>query len=161
MALEMAVVALVAAAGGAAERPALMPWPSSIEMGAGELTVGPDFRLAVAGRGGPIVEGAVRRFEARLARQTGLVLPSPVAPAEKPTLEVRCDGPGKALPHLGMDESYTLSVTPGGATLQAAEPWGCCAGWRRSCSWSGPARPRPSACPPSSSGTNRASRGAA
>jgi len=124
MALEVALAALVAAAAGAAERPALMPWPASIEIGAGELAVGPDFRVAVSGRGGAIVEGAARRFQERLGRRAGLVLPSPVALAEKPTLEVRCDGPGKPLPQLGMDESYTLTVTPGGATLQAAEPWG-------------------------------------
>jgi hexosaminidase len=124
MGLLISAMTLVAAAAGVAERPALMPWPSSIEVGAGELAVGPDFRVVVSGRGGAIVDGAVRRFEARLARQTGLVLPSPAAPAQKPTLEVRCGGPGKPLPHLGMDESYTLTVTPGGATLQAAEPWG-------------------------------------
>jgi hexosaminidase len=124
MALGVVVMALVAAAGGAAEKPALMPWPSSIEWGTGELAVGPDFRVAVDGKGGPLVEGAARRLEARLARQTGLVLPSPVAPAPKPTLEIRCAGAGKPLPHLGMDESYTLTVTAEGATLQAAERWG-------------------------------------
>jgi hexosaminidase len=124
MALEMAMVALVAAAGAAAEKPALMPWPFAVERGAGELAVGPDFRLGVTGKGGPLVERAARRFEARLARQTGLALPSPVALAEKPTLEVRCDAPGKPLPHLGMDESYTLTVNPEGAILHAAEPWG-------------------------------------
>jgi hypothetical protein len=41
-----------------------MPWPSSIERGAGELGVGPDFRAAVAGKGGALVERAVKRFEA-------------------------------------------------------------------------------------------------
>ncbi len=124
MALGMAVLALVAGVGGGAERPALMPWPASIEIGSGELPVGPDFRVTVAGKGGPIVDGAARRFEERLARQTGLQLPSPVAASEKPTLEIRCDGPGKPLPYLGMDESYTLTVTLGGAALQAPEPWG-------------------------------------
>ena len=123
MALGVAMLTLAAAAAGT-PRPALMPWPSSIERGAGELGVGPDFRAAVAGEGGALVERAAKRFEARLARQTGLVLPSPVAMAEKATLEIRCDSPGKPLPYLGMDEGYTLTVTPAGATLQAAEPWG-------------------------------------
>jgi len=120
----MLTVAVAAAMAGGGPRPALMPWPSSIEMGAGELVVGPAFRIALTGRGGGIVERAARRLEARLARQTGLVLPSPLAPAGEPALEVRCDGPGKPLPHLGMDEGYTLTVTPEGAVLQAAEPWG-------------------------------------
>lgn len=121
--LTLAAAAAAATAGGGT-RPALMPWPSSIEVGSGELAVGPSFRIALAGNGGPLVERAAKRFEARLARQTGLVLPSPVAMAEKPTLEIRCDSPGKPLPYLGMDEGYTLTVTPAGATLQAAQPWG-------------------------------------
>ena len=124
MALGVAMLTLAAATAGGGPRPSLMPWPSSIEIGPGELVVGPGFRIALAGKGGPIVERAARRLEARLARQTGLVLPSPAAITEKATLEIRCDAPGSALPHLGMDESYTLRVRPEGALLQAAEPWG-------------------------------------
>ncbi len=124
MALGAAVLALAAATAGSGPKPALMPWPSSVEIGAGELAVGPGFRIAVTGMGGALVERAAKRFEARLARQTGLVLPDPASPAAKPTLEIRCDGAGRPLPHLGMDESYTLTVTPEGASLQAAEPWG-------------------------------------
>jgi hexosaminidase len=124
MALEMAVAAFLAAAGGAPEKPALMPWPASLELLEGELPVGSAFRVQVAGEGGPLVEGAVRRFEAHLARQTGLTAPSTLAHARGPTLEVRCDGRGQAMPHLGMDESYTLRVTPGGASLRSREPWG-------------------------------------
>jgi hexosaminidase len=121
------MVALAAAVAGGAERPALMPWPSSIEVTTGEMAVGPGFRVSVTGKGGPIVERAAKRFEARLARQTGLAVPDPVAPAG-PGLEIRCATPGKPLPHLGMDESYVLTVTPQGATLEAAEPWGALRG---------------------------------
>ena len=128
MALGVAMLTLAAAMAGGGPRPALMPWPSSIEKGQGELAVGPDFRVAATGKGGPLVERAVKRLETRLARQTGLVLPSPVATAERPALEVRCAGSGKPLPHLGMDESYTLTVNPAGAVLQAPEPWGVARG---------------------------------
>ena len=124
MALEVAMLTLAAATVGGGTKPALMPWPSSIEMGAGELAVGPGFRIAVTGKGGALVERAAKRFEARLALQTGLVLPDPVAPSGGPGLEIRCGSAGKPLPHLGMDESYALTVTPEGARLEAAEPWG-------------------------------------
>ncbi len=124
MAITVAALALAAAVAGGAGKPALMPWPSSIETTGGELAVGPGFRVSVVGRGGPIVEAALQRLVTRLARQTGLVLPDPVTPAPKAGLEIRCDGPGTALPQLGMDESYLLTVTPDGATLQAAQPWG-------------------------------------
>ncbi|HXY39466.1 MAG TPA: family 20 glycosylhydrolase [Vicinamibacteria bacterium] len=121
--LAVAVAAVAAVASGG-ERPALMPWPASVEMGTGELALVPGFRVSVSGRGGALVERAAARFQARLARQTGLVLPDPVTEAKPAGLSIRCDGPGRALPHLGMDEAYTLTVTPEGANLQAAEPWG-------------------------------------
>ena len=124
MALGVAVLTLAAATAGGGARPALMPWPASIETGPGELVVGPGFRVAVTGKGGPIVERAAQRLLARLGRQTGYILPSPIPVAGEAGLEVRCDAPGKALPHLGMDESYTLTVRKDGAVLQAAEPWG-------------------------------------
>jgi hexosaminidase len=124
MALGVALLSLAAVAAGGGTKPALMPWPSSIELGAGELAVSPGFRIAVTGEGGAFVERAAQRFEARLARQTGLPLPDAVVSPARPTLEVHCGGPGKPLPHLGMNESYTLIVTPEGATLRAGEPWG-------------------------------------
>jgi hexosaminidase len=125
MALGVAMLVAAAAAVPAGERPALMPWPASIEVHAGELAVGPGFRVAVSGKGGPRVERAAARLEALLARQTGLALPAPGAPEGPATLEIHCEGPGReGLPHLGMDESYRLEVSPDGAKLTAREPWG-------------------------------------
>ncbi|HVO13374.1 MAG TPA: family 20 glycosylhydrolase [Vicinamibacteria bacterium] len=120
----LAVATAVAAVAGGGERPALVPWPASIEMGAGELAVGPGFTVGVSGRGGALVERAAARFLARLSRQTGIYLPDPVTEAPAADLSIRCDGPGRPWPQLGMDEAYALTVTPRGATLQAAEPWG-------------------------------------
>ena len=122
MALVAGTLALLVTA-AAGPRPAMMPWPASIELGAGELAVGDEFRVAVGGRGGTIVERAARRLEARLARQAGLSLPGPKG-AGKPALEIVCGSPGEPLPHVGMDESYSLVVAPEGAVLRAAEPWG-------------------------------------
>ncbi len=132
MAVGVAMMTLAAAVAVTAEeapsiaRPALMPWPSSVEMaaGEGELTIGPEFRVAVTGKGGPRVARAAQRLVARLARQTGLVLPAPGPASGKATLEIRCERPGRSLPYLGMDESYSLAIAPDGARLQAAEPWG-------------------------------------
>jgi hexosaminidase len=120
----VAVLALAAATAGGGSRPALVPWPASIEAGQGELAVGSGFRSVVSGPRSGLVERAARRFEARLARQTGLVLPSPLARSARPSLEIRCDALDQPLPHVGMDEAYTLTVAPAGAVLHAAEPWG-------------------------------------
>ena len=120
--LALAVLAVAASAAAAERRPALVPWPAEIALGTGEMAIGPDFRLAIAGQADPRVQRAARRFEARLARQAGLL--PPLGPGQT-RLEVRCDGPARtALPGLGMDESYALEITPAKATLTAAEPWG-------------------------------------
>lgn len=119
----LAAALLAAAMAAGAERPALMPWPRSIEPGEGELAVGPGFRVRVSGTCGALVESAARRAEARLARQTGLVAPDPVATTGL-ALELRCASRGQQRPRLGMDESYALEVSAAGATLSAAEPWG-------------------------------------
>jgi len=128
MALAGALVALgLAAAGGAQERPSLLPWPASVEARPGELAIREPPRVASAARCGARVERAARRIEARLARQTGLPLPSP-RPAGRPALDVTCGSSGEPLPHVGMDEGYALTVSPEGARLEAAEPWGALRG---------------------------------
>jgi hexosaminidase len=125
MALGVALLVAAAAVAAAGDRQDLMPRPASIEVKAGELAIGPGFRVVLSGRGGPRVERAAARLEALLARQTGLVLPAPGPPEGPATLAIHCDGPGQgSLPHLGMDESYRLEVSPDGATLTAPEPWG-------------------------------------
>jgi hexosaminidase len=120
--LALAVLAVAAHAAAAERRPRLVPWPAEIAFGTGEMAIGPDFRLTIAGQADPRVQRAARRFEARLARQAGLL--PPLGPGQT-RLEVRCNGPARtALPALGMDESYALEITPAKATLTAAEPWG-------------------------------------
>ncbi len=120
--LALAVLAVAVPLAAAERRPGLVPWPAEIAFGTGEMAIGPDFRLTIAGQADPRVQRAARRFEARLARQAGLL--PPLGPGQV-RLELRCKGPARsALPALGMDESYTLEVTPEKATLTAAEPWG-------------------------------------
>jgi hexosaminidase len=124
MRLGVALVLLVMTlpAEAAEGRPPLVPWPAEIAFGPGALAIGPGFRVAVTGPADGRVERAARRLEARLLRQAGL---PPSVGAPPPALEIRCAGPGKSvLPTLGMDESYTLEVTPDKALLQAHEPWG-------------------------------------
>ncbi len=124
MAFGIAVMTLAAAMTGTGDRPPLMPWPVSIAQTDGELAIGPAFRMTAEG-GGRVVARAAERFEGRLAHQTGLVLPPPGPATGRPTLAIRCDESGEAgLPRLGMDESYTLEVTPEGAVLRAPEAWG-------------------------------------
>ncbi|HSB60150.1 MAG TPA: family 20 glycosylhydrolase, partial [Vicinamibacteria bacterium] len=136
--IALALLALAPPVLSAARRPALVPWPAEISFGTGELAVGPDFRVAVAGRPDPRVQRAARRLESRLVRQAGL--PPPVG-AGRVGLEIVCEGPARsALPALGMDESYTLEVTPEKAVLRAPEPWGILRGMETFLQLVGPGR---------------------
>ncbi|HSP77495.1 MAG TPA: family 20 glycosylhydrolase [Myxococcaceae bacterium] len=104
----------------------LMPWPTSLEAGKGGLPIDGNFRVTVSKHCDARVQRAARRLEARLARQTGIDLPSPAAaPDRRPTLQLHCEKPARTKwPTLDMDERYTLEVQPEGATLKAPEPWG-------------------------------------
>ena len=108
------VFSLFSAAMVHAAGPALMPMPAKIDLSAGALPIDATFGVAadVDGRLAP----AVKRFLARVARQTGIFL-APSGSAA--TLSIACS-PCTAFPALGQDESYTLDVAPSGATLKSA-----------------------------------------
>ncbi len=103
----------------------LMPWPASVQPAAGALAIDSRFRVTLSGHCDARIERAARRLEARLARQTGLLLSPPEAPQGQAPLALHCEAPARSpWPTLDMDERYTLEVTPEGATLRAPEPWG-------------------------------------
>src|SRR5579859_1113755 len=74
--LSLALALLVWANLAFAAGPPLMPWPASAEFHPGQLAIGVDFSISVAGAGAadPRVKAAVARTFIRLARQTGLPL---------------------------------------------------------------------------------------
>jgi hexosaminidase len=98
----------------------LMPVPASVRFGAGRLAVDKSFTVAAKGhvderlRAG--IERAVRRLEGRAVMEVARGLAGDAAAA---TLVVQCQGPGRAVPSVEEDESYTLEVTDRQATLSA------------------------------------------
>ena len=102
----------------------LMPVPAVLEWGTGALPIDGAFRVEPAGASDPRLDRALARFTERLARQTGL----PVGvgqPADRPaTLTVAIVSASGAVPRLGDDESYTLTVTDTGARVDAPTTWG-------------------------------------
>src|ERR1022692_392340 len=97
-----------------AAAPALMPMPAKMDLAEGALPI--DASFGVTADTDPRLAPAVKRFLARVARQTGIFL-APSGSAA--TLAIDCV-PCTALPVLGQDESYRLDVTPSGANLKAA-----------------------------------------
>jgi hexosaminidase len=115
--ITMAVAGLAARA---AEPPVLMPAPLKLEAGAGALAIDQKFTVT-AGLADPRLESALNRLVARLSRQTGMAIPRAKPRAGgRATLRVECAARAGAYPVLGEDESYQLTVAPGGALLKAA-----------------------------------------
>jgi hexosaminidase len=102
----------------------LMPWPSSVQLGSGDLPINAGFSVAVSGHAEPVLDHAVQRFLQQLSRETGIPsLAKPVV-AGKSTLTIHTDRANKEIQELGEDESYVLEVTADGAQLTAPTPLG-------------------------------------
>jgi hexosaminidase len=104
-----------------AARHNLMPVPASVRFNAGRLAVDKTFTVAANGhvderlRAG--VERALRRLEGRTVLELARGLSTDAAGAK---LIVEARGPGKTVPAVDEDESYTLEVNERQATLRAA-----------------------------------------
>jgi hexosaminidase len=98
----------------------LMPVPASLSFQPGRLAVTSTFTVAVRGHSDARLQAAVGRTLKRLEDRTGLVLPR--AQSSEPALAallIECKEAGQAVPALGEDESYALTVSEKQATLRA------------------------------------------
>jgi hexosaminidase len=102
----------------------LMPWPSSVQQGSGELRIDATFSVAVTGHTEPRLDHSVARFLKQLNRETAFPNLAKSATSGKATLTIHTDHASKEIQELGEDESYTLEVTADGAKLNAATPLG-------------------------------------
>jgi hexosaminidase len=97
----------------------LMPMPSRIQMGSGQLAIDTNFTVSIAGAADPRIEKAALRFLETLRRQTAMSMLSGKIVSGKATLILHADRASKPIPELGEDESYTLAVSDSDATLSA------------------------------------------
>jgi hexosaminidase len=102
----------------------LMPMPSTVQPGAGQLTIDQSFSLSVTGFHDASLDRGGQRFVSQLARETGL--PLRYSPGEKanPTLTIHADHDREKVQKLGEDESYELTIAGSGANLSAPNPLG-------------------------------------
>jgi len=101
----------------------LMPVPSHINQGQGQLKIDSSFTVALDGYKDPRLELARKRFLNTLSRQTGV--PYHEEPSEgTPTLLVKTSAGSQEVQSLGEDESYHLEVTSSSATISALNPLG-------------------------------------
>src|SRR5579872_2928092 len=104
----------------------LMPMPSSVQTGSGQLPITQSFSVAVTGNQEHSLQAEVQRFTTVLSRITGI----PFLPkaGDTPTLTVHADRGREAIQKLGEDESYELTVSGAGAQLNAPTALGAIRG---------------------------------
>jgi hexosaminidase len=103
-----------------AQLPALMPVPSSIKTGTGQLKVDASFTVAITGHREPRMERSVQIFLNDLRRQAGMLpLDMSIVDGPSATLTIHSVTGTKDVQELGEDESYQLEITSNGAKLDA------------------------------------------
>src|SRR6266446_7014160 len=106
----------------------LMPWPASLKLGAGQLSINNSFSLAVHGAD-PRLRKAAAIFLNDLHRETGMLpLDFTVTDSAEASLTIHSDRPSKEVQELGEDESYKLEVSAAGAKLEAPSTLGAMRG---------------------------------
>src|SRR6202171_2647297 len=102
----------------------LMPMPSSVQAGVGQLPVDRSFSVAITGFRDAMLERGVQRFAAELSRQTGMFLKQKPADSANPTLLIHAAHGSEKVQRLSEDESYELVINTSGAKLSAPSPLG-------------------------------------
>src|SRR5713101_3554333 len=100
----------------------LMPMPSNLQTGTDDLRIDSSFSVALTGHTEPRLDRSVQRFLRQLSRQTAIPLSTKLS--TKPTLTVHTNHASREIQELGEDESYTLSIAPDGARIDAPTPLG-------------------------------------
>lgn len=108
----------------------LMPVPSDVQLHSGRFNLSSNFNLRITGNPDKRIYPAATRFLVRLKNRTGLFFEQGnVTPSNQPLhtqLQIHIEQPAKV--ELGMDETYTLSITAEGIKLNAQNDIGAMRG---------------------------------
>src|SRR5215469_17037114 len=102
-----------------------MPWPESLHLASGQLPIGSSFTVRIRGDD-PRLQKVAEIFLNDLRRHTGMQpLDFNVAGGARTLqLVIHSEHPSEEVQKLGEDESYTLTVIPSGAELEASTTLG-------------------------------------
>jgi hexosaminidase len=108
------------AASAAARQHNLMPVPASLQFQTGRLPITSAFQVAIRNYADARLQSAISRVRSRLSGRTGLTFTLGFVTDEtQATLVIDCAGPGRTVPALDENESYTLDVSDRQARLIA------------------------------------------
>jgi len=102
----------------------LMPVPSTVQLGTGQLAINQSFSIAIAGFQDPRLKRGAQRFMSDLSRQTGMLLKQDLAQSSSATLLIHADHGTEEVQSSEEDESYELAVSESSAKLSATNPLG-------------------------------------
>jgi len=102
----------------------LMPVPTKLQIGTGQLVVDQSFTAVSTGQKDARLDRGISRFLDQVSRQTGMTLNGQAADASNATLVIHAENAGRKVQELDEDESYTLEITPSRATLTAPNALG-------------------------------------
>jgi hexosaminidase len=102
----------------------LMPMPSTVHLGVGQLSIRQSFSVEVTGVHDATLDRGVQRFLARLSQQTGMLLKRKTGEAPSPALVIHAERGRSAVQTWDEDESYELTVADSGAKLSAPNSLG-------------------------------------
>jgi hexosaminidase len=98
----------------------LMPVPSAFHFEGGRFNIDSSFRAVVDGYDDVRLRAGLHRAILRLKGRTGLELSlAPPNDSQAAILQIRCEGPGKPVPSVDEDESYSLDVSDSKVLLKA------------------------------------------
>ena len=98
----------------------LMPVPATLRFQSGRLNIDSSFRAVVDGYSDARLEAGLHRVTLRLERRTGMEFSlKPPSDSQVAGLLIQCVGPGKPVPSVDEDESYSLDVSDSRALLKA------------------------------------------
>jgi hexosaminidase len=106
----------------------MMPQPLSMTQGLGYLALTPKFSAAASNYKNERLDQAIVRALRQMEITTGLPLVKQVATGNSAQLIVTVHGPDAPVQMLDEDESYSLTVTPSGVTIDAASVVGAMRG---------------------------------
>ena len=83
----------------------LMPMPSVVQAGTGQLSIDRTFSVSVTGAHDATLERGIGRFVSLLSRQTGLSLSHDAVKVDSPTLLIHAEHSREEVQKVGEDES--------------------------------------------------------
>jgi hexosaminidase len=102
----------------------LMPVPTKLQVGTGQLVVDQSFTAVSTGQKDARLDRGISRFLDQVSRQTGMTLNGQAADASNATLVIHAENAGRKVQEFEEDESYTLEIATSRATLTAPNALG-------------------------------------